>query len=102
MKGCGFHQSDAAHHCTGVFVVLAVEFRVSGVAPPRCLLSLRLTCIQRPDPHSIREGSGTGRSDSCELNRDWVRRFCLPAVWVELRVTGAGVILQPAAAQVGS
>lgn len=52
--------------------------------------------LGRPDPHSIREGSGKGRSDSRELDRDHVRWFhCLRLVLVELMVTMAGVILQP-------
>lgn len=34
MKGCGFHQSDVAHHLHWGLVVWTVEFSVSGVAPP--------------------------------------------------------------------
>lgn len=34
MKGCGFHQSDVAHHLHWGLVAWAVEFSVSSVAPP--------------------------------------------------------------------
>lgn len=56
MKGCGFHQSDAAHHLHWGLCGWAAEFSVSGVAPPCASSESESEAAAGPDPGSIRGG----------------------------------------------
>lgn len=68
MKGCGFHQSDAAHHLHWGLYGLGSGFKV-WCCSSLCVLSLRLKLAWKVDPCFIREGTGKGKSG---LQGDWI------------------------------
>lgn len=55
MKGCGFHQSDAAHHLHWGLCGLGSGVQWSSVAPSPCVLSLRLKLAWKARP-SLHQG----------------------------------------------
>lgn len=97
MKGCGFHQSDAAHHLHWGLCGLGSGVQWVGCCSslPVRLLSLRPQLAWEVRAWLHQRGRCQGRSDSREPDRDWVRWFCcLLLVSVELRVAMAGVTQQ--------
>lgn len=70
MKGCGFHQSDAAHHLHWGCCGLGSAVQWLSVAPPRVSFESEAeTCLEGQTLAPSERGSGEDRSNSCELDR---------------------------------
>ena len=66
MKGCGFHQSDVAHHLYWGLVDWAVEFSVFSVAPPCASFESEAEACLKARPSLHQRGEWQSGSDSCE------------------------------------